>query len=193
MFESKELIKFHTDIQEEVKSSFLTEEEGANPEQIFTDIALTMLSDAGETENYRVCYDEKLSRRGIEHKVNAYALYENYETLDLFITIYNADSEIGTITKADSDKAMAKLSKFFLNSVNKQYVNEIEESSEIFDLANTLSNVPDVKENLVRINIFLITNCECKAEHKSSLKVAGYPVFYRVIDVNYLLSTVFSK
>lgn len=91
MFENEELIKFYTDIQEEIKFSLLTEEEGANPEQIFTDVALTMLSDAGETENYRICYDEKLSKRGVEHKLNAYALSENYETLDLFITIYNVD------------------------------------------------------------------------------------------------------
>ncbi len=65
-------------------------------------------------------------------------------------------------------KALAKLSKFFLNSVNKLYVNEIEESSEIFDLANTLSNVAEIKENLVRINAFLITNGEFKTDLKSS-------------------------
>ncbi len=188
MFENEELIRFYTDIQEEIKSSLLTAEEGANPEQIFTDIALTMLSDAGETENYRVCYDEKLSKRGVEHKLNAYALSENYETLDLFITIYNVDSKIETIAKADADKAFTKLSKFFHNSVNKLYVNEIEESSEIFDLANTLSNLPEIKENLVRINAFLVTNYEFKTDYKSSKKVAGYQIFYRVIDINYLFN-----
>ncbi len=188
MFENKELVRFHTDIQEDIKSSLLAEEEGANPEQIFTDIALTMLSDSGETENFRTCYDEKLSKRGVEHKVNAHALYENYETLDLFITIYKVDSNVMPVTKTEADKALAKLSKFFLNSVNKLYVNEIEESSEIFDLANTLSNVAEIKENLVRINAFLITNGELKTDLKSSQKVAGYPVFYRVIDINYLFN-----
>lgn len=188
MFENEELIKFYTDIQEEIKFSLLTEEEGANPEQIFTDVALTMLSDAGETENYRICYDEKLSKRGVEHKLNAYALSENYETLDLFITIYNVDSKIETIAKADADKALTKLSKFFHNSFNKLYVNEIEESSEIFDLANTLSNLPEIQENLVRINAFLITNHEFKTDYKTSKKVAGYPIFYRVIDINYLFN-----
>lgn len=188
MLEKKELLKFYTEIQEDVKSSLLAEEEGANPEQIFSDIALTILSDAGETENYRICYDEKISKRGIEHKVNAYALHENYETLDLFITIYKSDSEIITITKTDADKSLAKLSKFFLNSINKSYVNEIEESSEIFDLSNTLANVRDVKENLVRVNIFLITNGEFKSDLKSTHKVAGFPIFYRVIDINYLFN-----
>ena len=54
MLENKELLRFYADMQEDIKSSLLAEEEGANPEQIFTEIALNMLADAGETENYRV-------------------------------------------------------------------------------------------------------------------------------------------
>ena len=48
------------------------------------------------------------------------------------------------------------------------YVNDIEESSEIFDLAQTLANVPEVKEYLTRVNVFLITNGEVKADLKTS-------------------------
>ena len=188
MLENKELNKFYADVQEDIKAQLLSEEEGTNPEQIFTDFALALLSDAGETENYRLCYDEKISKRGVEHKVNAYALYENYETLDLFITIYNADSTIQAITKTDADKAIDRLAKFFRNFIYKDYVNELEESSEIFDLAQTLANVPEVKEFLTRVNIFLLTNGEVKADLKSTDKVAGYPVFYRVIDINYLFN-----
>lgn len=188
MLENKELLRFYTEIQEDIKSSLLAEEEGANPEQIFTEIALNMLADAGETENSRVCYDEKISKRGIEHKVNAYSLYENYETLDLFITIYNPYSAIETIPKPDAEKSLSRLSKFFNNALNKSYVNEIEESSEIFDLANTLYNVPEIKENLVRINAVLLTNGEYKGDVKTSQKVAGYPIFNRVVDINYLFN-----
>ncbi|HRT84118.1 MAG TPA: AIPR family protein [Bacteroidales bacterium] len=188
MFENQELNKFYTDVQEDIKAQLLSEEEGTNPEQIFTDFALALLSDAGETENYRLCYDEKISKRGVEHKVNAYALYENYETLDLFITIYHADSTIQTVTKTDADKAIDRLAKFFRNAIYKDYVNELEESSEIFDLAQTLANVPEVKEFLTRVNIFLLTNGEVKTDLKSTDKVAGYPVFYRVIDINYLFN-----
>ncbi len=188
MFENKELNKFYTDVQEDIKAQLLSEEEGTNPEQIFTDFALALLSDAGETENYRLCYDEKISKRGVEHKVNAYALYENYETLDLFITIYNAESTIQPVTKADAEKAIDRVAKFFRNAIYKDYVNELEESSEIFDLAQTLANVPEVKEFLTRVNIFLLTNGEVKADLKSTDKVAGYPVFYRVIDINYLFN-----
>jgi hypothetical protein len=186
--ENKELQKFYIDIKEEINSTLVTEEEGTNPEQIFTELALSYLSEAGETENYRVCFDEKISKRGIEHKINGYSLYENYETLDLFVTIYNADSTIQSVTKNDSDKTIERAVKFFRNSIYKDYVNEIEESSEIFDLAQTLANVPEVKEYLTRVNIFLITNGEVKSDVKISDTIAGYTIFYRTIDINYLFN-----
>src|SRR5690606_1151547 len=130
--ENKELQKFYIDLNEEINSILVSEEEGTNPEQIFTELALSFLSEAGETENYRVCFDEKISRRGVEHKINGYSLYENYETLDLFVTIYNGDKAIQNITKGDAEKAIDRAVKFFRNAIYKDYVNEIEESSEIF-------------------------------------------------------------
>lgn len=186
--ENKELQKFYIDIQEEINASLISEEEGTNPEQIFTELALSYLSEAGETENYRVCFDEKISKRGVEHKINGYSLYENYETLDLFVTIYNGDSTIKSVTKGDADKTIERAVKFFRNAIYKDYVNEIEESSEIFDLAQTLANVPEVKEYLTRVNIFLITNGEVKSDVKISDTIAGYTIFYRTIDINYLFN-----
>ena len=184
--ENKELQKFYIDLNEEINSMLVSDEEGTNPEQIFTELALSFLSEAGETENYRVCFDEKISRRGVEHKINGYSLYENYETLDLFVTIYNGDKDIQNITKGDAEKAIDRAVKFFRNAIYKDYVNEIEESSEIFDLAQTLANVPEIKEYLTRVNVFLITNGEIKADLKLSDTIAGYTVFYRAIDINYI-------
>ncbi|KHJ36826.1 AIPR protein [Pedobacter glucosidilyticus] len=186
--ENKELQKFYTDIQEEINAGLITEEEGTNPEQVFTELVLSYLSEAGETENYRVCFDEKISKRGVEHKINGYSLYENYETLDLFVTLYNSDSIIQSVTKSDADKTLERAIKFFRNAVYKDYVNEIEESSEIFDIAQTLANVPEIKEYLTRVNVFLITNGEVKSDVKTSETIAGYTVFYRIIDINYLFN-----
>ncbi len=186
--ENKELQKFYLDLQEEINAIMISEEDGNNPEQVFTELALYFLQEAGETENYRVCFDEKISKRGVEHKINGYSLYENYETLDLFVTLYNGDSTIQSVTKSDADKTVERAIKFFRNAVYKDYVNEIEESSEIFDLAQTLANVPEIKEFLTRVNLFLITNGEVKADLKSSDTIAGYTVFYRSIDINYLFN-----
>lgn len=188
MVDNQELNTFYADILEDIKSGLLLDAEGANPEQLFTEYALARLTDAGETENYRVCYDEKISKRGIEHKINAYALYDNYETLDLFVTIYSQEDTIPSISRNDTEKAFLRLDKFFKNSVSNGYVNELEESAEIFDLAHTLGRVPEIKEYLTRVNLFLISNAEVKVTLKTTGRIENYPIFYRVIDINYLFN-----
>lgn len=189
MSESKELSRFYTGIREDIMSRLESEEEGANQEQIFTDIALSLLADAGETENYRITFNEKINKRGLVHKINGYALYENYETLDLFITIYNHDEDVQSVPKSDAEKAIDRLGKFFRNAVYNEFVNELEESSEVFDLAKTLSSSKEIREFLTRVNVFLITNGIVKTDLATThAEVGGYPLFYRIIDINYLFN-----
>ena len=188
LLENKELQTFYTELQEDIKIEHVAEDEGTTPEQVFTEHALLLLADAGETENCRVSYDEKISKRGVEHKISGYSLYENYETLDLFITQYFSDDKIQSVTKTDAEKAVDKLVKFFKNAIYNNYVNELEEASQIFDLAHTLATVHEIKEFLTRVNIFFVTNGSVKSDLKYSGKISEYSVFYRVIDINYLFN-----
>lgn len=188
MQSDKELKRFYDEINEELKAGLLAEDDGTTPEQLFTEYCLSLLADAGETENFVVSYDEKVNRRGVEHKVNGYSLYENYETLDLFITLLSDTNEIPSIPKGEIDRASERLRKFFKNAIYNNYKNEIEESSEIFDIAHTLAEVPQVKEFLSRVNIFILTNGIVKSEINLTDTISGYSIFYRIIDLNYLFN-----
>lgn len=186
--EQPELKKFYTDLLQEILSTQLSEEEGGIKEQIFTQLATDLLADAGETENVRIAHDEKSSRRGIEHKISGYALPDNYETLDMFITIFSGFDEIQTTPKATIDTAANRITNFFRNAVYKDYVGEIEESSEIFDLAHTLSEAQEIRDNLVRVNIFIITDGIYTGDIPANRTISSYPMFYRVIDLAYLFN-----
>ena len=65
----------------------------------------------------RVCFDEKISKRGVEHKLNGYSLYENYDTLDLYVSIYNGDATVQTVPKGEAEKTIDRAVKFFRNAV----------------------------------------------------------------------------
>lgn len=106
----------------------------------------------------------------------------------MFITIYNGIDNVQIVSKPDADKAIEQLLKFFKNAVYKDYVSTVEPSSEIFDLAQTIANAPEVKEFLTRVNIFLLTDGELKTEFKTSEKIAGYTIYYRAIGINYIFS-----
>ena len=180
------LNKFYEDIQQEIRSGQLSEEEGGTQEQLFTLFGTSLLAESGEAENIRLAYDEKFSRTGIQHKINAYAIADNYETLDLVITLYNGSDEIGAVSKTDIDKAAKRLSVFFKNAAHKSYVSSIEESSEIFQLALTLVQSKEIKDTLVRVNAIILTNGIYQGANPVNQTIAGYPFFYKVVDLNYL-------
>jgi hypothetical protein len=181
-----ELKKFHQSLLQDIRSEQITNEEGGTLEQLFTQYAAGFLAESGEAENSRIAYDEKIIRTGIQHKINAYAIADNYETLDLLITIFNGSDDITTVSKTEIDKAAKRIAAFFKNTVLKNYVNEIDESAEIFQLAQTLINSKELKETLVRINAIILTDGLYAGENPANQNISDYPFFFKVVDLNYL-------
>lgn len=185
---NQEITKFYQELCNDINSIQQSEEEGGLKEQIFTELALNLLTDAGETENFRVCYDEKIDKLGrILHKINGYSLSENYETLDLYITIFKNTIDVSTVLKSEIDSSITRINRFLKNALNG-YLEEIEESSPVFDLSQTLYKSAEVKEYLTRINIFIITDGEFKGDAPLSDKFRDWSVYQRVIDINYLFN-----
>lgn len=184
--DNKELIKYYQSLNQDIRVTQLSDEEGGNSEQIFTQIAINNLADAGETENASLAFDKKAIGTRNQHQINAYAVSDNYETLDLFITIFKGTEDISTTSKADIETAQKRISNFFSKCISKDYVNEIEKSSEIFQLANTLANYQEIKVNLARVNVIILTDGEYKGEFPKNEKVSDYNIFYRVVDIHFL-------
>lgn len=181
--------EFYKELFQEIKSTQASEEEGGVQEQIFTQIAIDLLADAGETENARICFDRKEDKLGrTMHKLNGYALSENYETLDLFVTVFKGVDELFTLTKQEAESSINQVERFFRNAVYKDYIKELEESSEVFDLAHTLAEVKEVREFLSRVNIFVLSNGVFKSDIKVNKTISGYSIFTRIIDVDYLFN-----
>ena len=186
--EIQELNKFHTSVIQDVRSTQLAEEEGGTLEQIFTQWSVDLMADAGETENVRVAYDEKALGTKGQHKINAYSVSDNYETIDLFITIFKGADFPERISKDEIDTSSKRIVNFFRKGIYKDYVNEIEESSPIFDFTRSLSNSYDLKENLVRVNAIILTDGFYQGEVPADLKISQYPVIFRIVDINYLFN-----
>src|SRR5690554_381260 len=165
----KELEKYYQSLIQDITATQTSNEEGDSQEQVFTRIAVDLLADAGETENVEVAYDEKEIGKKGQHKINAYAVSDNYETVDLFISIFNFSDTITIIPKTAIDRATTRITNFFIKAVQKDYGNDIEESSQIFEFANTLANYKELKENLIRVNATILTNGEYKGDFPQSI------------------------
>jgi hypothetical protein len=182
----KEVLKYYQSLNQDIRATQLSDEDGGNSEQIFTQIALNNLADAGETENAVLAFDKKAIGTKNQHQINGFAISDNYETLDLFITVFKGTNEISTTTKSEIETAQKRISNFFNKCVSKEYANEIEESSEIFQLANTLANYQELRDNLVRINAIILTDGEYKGEFPKNEIISSFKVLYRVVDIHFL-------
>ena len=81
VIETLELKRFYESLIQDIKAVQLTEDVGGTLEQIFTQWTVDLLAGGGETENTRVAYDEKALGTKSQHKINAYSISDNYETL----------------------------------------------------------------------------------------------------------------
>ena len=178
--------KYYQQLCQEITSRQLANEEGDSQEQTFTRFFLDLLFEAGETENTTVAYDEKDFGTKKAHKINGYAISDNYETVDLFITIYRTGEEIPIIYKKEIDQAVTRITNFFRKATYNNYEDDVAESSPIFEFAHTLGSYQELKDNLVRVNAFILTNGEYKGEIPQSTSLNGNKIFYRILDINYL-------
>jgi hypothetical protein len=195
--ENIELQNFYTSWMQDITAIQQADEEGSNSEQIFTQGALDLLGEAGEVENYRTAYDKKAFGTGKQHKINAYGISENYETVDLFISIFKGTEDIIKTTNDEIEQASKRISNFFRKAIysndkekskvySNEYVDEIEETSEIFQFANTLAKEKDLRDNLVRVNAIIITNGIYNGEFPESIEISGYKIYYKVFDLQAL-------
>ena len=183
--DSLELNKFYNNLQQDINAEQLSEEDGGTQEQLFTQYAVDLLVNVGDNENVRVAHDENITPRN-RHKVNAFSLSENYETLDLFITILKGSATPERVQKSEIEDASKLIANFFRKAYYKDYVQGMEESSEIFELAHTLSSSDEVRSELVRINANILTDGIYPGDKPANIEIAGYKIFFKVIDLNYL-------
>ena len=181
-----EINKYYTSLLQDIRAMQDTAEDGANQEQLFTQIALEMLAEAGETENATPAYDEKeLGTKG-QHKINGYAMSDNYETVDLFISIFQSAETPQRISKEEIDRAAKRIANFFRKAFYNDYAKDIDESSPIFQFTYDLAKLPEIRERLVRVNAIILTNGTYNGDIPKQEKVAGQDIYYNIFDINRL-------
>ena len=180
------LLQFHTDLRQRINATTETSELGGFAEEIFTGILLDdYLPVRGDTENARECRDVKENAAGQKmHKINGYALSESYENLDLFVTIYSGFDEPRRIGREEVTTAFNGCRKF-LNNAFKGYWQDMDESAPAYDFAREVCHN---RNEIVRANLFLLTDGECSVEPPQSdrLDKTELLLTYRIVDINYL-------
>ena len=115
--QSFELKNFYSSWMQDISALQLSNDEGSSSEQIFTQKTIDLLAEVGEVENCIMAFDEKALGTPKQHKINAYAISENYETVDLFISIFKGSEEITKTTNEEIETASKRISNFFRKAI----------------------------------------------------------------------------
>lgn len=183
-----EIDKFYNSFKVEVSTVQKTEVKGETQEQAFTRVCIDMLSRAKETENAVIAYDIKGEGTKQQHQINGYALSAENDTIDLFISIFESSESIETLEKSKIDRAVTRISNFFKKAFLSRYDEEIAETSSIFEFANYLATSMELRQKLIRINAFILTNKKYSGDIPSPIDVDKYRMYFNIIDIEKLYS-----
>lgn len=181
-----EIEKFYNSLRQEISARQLSQEEGESQEQAFTRVCLDWLERANETENPVIAYDIKGVGTKSQHKINGYSISDSLETIDLFITVFEPSQTIVNIDKARIERACTRITNFFTKAYFNQYENELAETSQIFEFSHQLATSLDIRNKLIRVNAYILTNTQYKGDIPSIKEISGQKIFFNIIDLEKL-------
>jgi hypothetical protein len=183
--DTERLNRFAENFNQEVinQSEGTDEESDLFRENTFTGLVIGYLVENGELDDGHVCFH---TARGI--KVNGYNLNQDEGRLDLFISIFTQDTPPSTVLKSEVEKAFRRLFNFYQKST-KNYHREIEEASDVFDLAQMIANA---QNELSQIRLFLLTDGLTTVAVKPAEYKEGINISYNIWDLRRIYRCVSS-
>jgi len=182
--DSEGLEQFSRDLQQQVIARAEMDEEGTFQENVFTQLMIEYLADAGEIEDAEPCLHRA---RGI--LVSGYALSENGESLDLLVAIHTNTVPPETVGKTDVTTAFNRVVEFF-NRARKGYHTEIEESGAAFDAAQQIYHASQA--GLTQVRFMLITDGVVKTPPPPDKDLPGIRANFEIWDIERLYRFVTS-
>lgn len=166
---------------EELQQGILIEAEIEGSEQlrseVFTQHVIDILIEAGELEEAVPCHHRD---RGVE--VHGYGV-DDEDTLNLICTIFAGDSSLSSVAPKDVATAFKRLCTFWERAGEKAYHQQLEESSDAYDMA---LHVGTVAQGIRRVRLFVISDGTTSAPSLEVEDVAGLEVRRAVWDIERL-------
>lgn len=162
MTRSDDLAGFILDLQEEVEVMAGAEDgQAAFREEAFTSIYVDHLIDVGELDEGEVVHYEGSGNR---LKASGYAINEDEDRLDLFITLYRQVTAPEGVSRADVDVAIRKAQNFFRRAADGLH-QRLDSASPAHDMAQRIHLM---RTRIRKIRLFLftdgVTNVDTRAD-----------------------------
>lgn len=169
--------EFYASFCEEISLAQDVETYGWEPQDFFTAVMLGYLEDAGEIEDPIVC-----PFRGYGLQLNAYHISEAYEEVDIFVSVYNDNETLTSVSRTDIDAAVKRGIQLYRRATSDLF-SSFEKDSDTYEFAITLH---DQKSKIKKARIIALTNGIVKSIPFEKIDLAGVEVSFSVWDMDRL-------
>lgn len=151
-------------------------------ETVFAEIVMQHMADIGMTTDPEIChFAAKVGNANL--RLSGWALSEDNEQLDLFVSLYEGAAELTPIADTETKTAAEQCLRFLANCVEGKLAAKIDQSNDAYTLAVVL---PEVYPNLEQIRIYVLTDRQAKSKSFKSREIAGKLVKLEVMDIERL-------
>jgi hypothetical protein len=173
-----ELVEFLRQTQNDVR----TREGGPYAELTFAEVVMQHMSDIGMTFEPQIChYAAKVGNANL--RLSGYAISEEADQLDLFVSLYSGVDTIHTITKEETFEAAKQCLQFLKKCVEGRLPKTMDETNDAYPLA---MNIQGSYANLDQIRIYVLTDRQAKIKNFKPQEVKGKAVKLEIMDIERL-------
>lgn len=181
------LEEFHQDFLQSILSD--TESRGLmKPQAFFENVCEELVSSGDLTTNYTAA---EYVKKGIE--VHGYDLDENRKLLSLIAHQFFQEEEMQTLLKKDIETKFSRLKAFF-RMVAQNDFHDMEQTSDGYSMALNVAEYLTGKQ-IERVRLIVLTDGRMTKTLTDlpSETIAGIPLDYRVIDIDYIYRIYLSE
>ena len=183
MNEYKSLNEFYRSFCEEVLCASDTETSGWTTEDFLTNVMVEYLEDAGEVTDPIIC-----PFRGHGLQMNAYVVSDDYESVDIFVSIYSGYEQPRSVSQTDVDAAIKRAIQLYHKAINDLYTS-FQKDNDTYEFAITLHKH---KDSIKNVRICALTNGLVKPLVLKSITIEGAEISFTVWDIDRLYRCVTS-
>ncbi len=178
---STELLDFLHETQAQIREQ--VNDGAAYTEIVFSEVVMQHMAEVGMTfEPVDVCHYQGKVGNAI-FRLTGYAMSEDADQLDLFISLYSNVNDIVPISDAETKMAAEHCLRFLALCAEGRMASRIDPSNEAYLLA---LNINAIYDGLEQIRIYVITDRVAKAKNFKAKEIAGKTVKLEVMDIERL-------
>lgn len=183
MTKDKSLNQFYIDLMEEVEMASEAETSGWTKDDFLTSIMLEYLEEAGDVTDPIMC-----PFRSYGLQLNAYAISEDYSSLDIFVTLFSNAETPKSVSQTEVDAAIKRAIQLYQKAINDLYTS-FEKDNDTYEFAITVNKK---KDEIKEVRICALTNGLVKPIPLQNISVGSANISFAIWDIDRLYRCVTS-